>query len=75
MNSSEEVFLQQSHTALLSRIAELERALRSQSHSRPHSRPASLESSDNRDFLPASKSDEMLQLIADLYSALDICAV
>ena len=71
MNSSEEVFLQQSHTALLSRIAELERALRSQSHSRPHSRPASLESSDNRDFLPASKSDEMLQLIADLKSERD----
>lgn len=55
--TSEEIFLHQSHAALLSRIRELEQLLRARS------RPASLYSDESS--VPA-ENNELLQLVADL---------
>jgi hypothetical protein len=58
--AGEQSFLTQSHNALLSRVADLERALKT------HSRPQSLQSEAS-----SEPSDELLQLVADLKSERD----
>lgn len=57
-NTSEEIFLHQSHAVLLSRIRELEHALRIRS------RPTSLYSDESSEQL--AEGSELLQLVADL---------
>ncbi|KAH7916712.1 hypothetical protein BJ138DRAFT_995052 [Hygrophoropsis aurantiaca] len=64
LTASEQHFLFKSHNVLLSRITDLERALRSRSSSR--SRPLSIASD-----VSSEPSDEMLQLIADLKAERD----
>lgn len=63
--ASEEIFIHQSHASLLARITELERAL----HSRPRSRPTSMQS--NASVASSEPPDEMLQLVADLKAERD----
>ncbi|KAH7930270.1 hypothetical protein BV22DRAFT_1125008 [Leucogyrophana mollusca] len=66
LTASEQHFLFKSHNVLLSRITDLERALRSRSSSR--SRPVSVVSDASASSEP---SDEMLQLISDLKAERD----